>query len=44
VLKGMFSRYGVPDIVVSENGPQFASAEFTKFAKQWHFEHVTVSP
>ena len=27
----MFSRYRAPDIVVSDNGPQFASAEFTKF-------------
>ena len=41
VLKGMFPRYAVSDIVVSDNRLQFASAEFTKFAKQWQFEHVT---
>ena len=32
-LKGMLSRYGVPDIVISDNGPQFSSMEFSKFAK-----------
>ena len=43
-LKAMFSRYGVPDTVVTDNGPQFASAEFDTFAKTWGFEHITSSP
>ena len=43
-LKGMFSRYGIPDKLVSNNGPQFSSAEFTKFAKDWGFQHSTSSP
>ena len=44
ILKSMFSRYGVPDQIMSDNGPQFASAEFATFAKQWGFEHITSSP
>ncbi len=43
-LKSLIARYGVPDTVVSDNGPQFASEKFTKFAKQWHFERITSSP
>ena len=32
-MKAVFSRYGIPDVLVTDNGPQFASAEFAVFAK-----------
>jgi len=43
-LKILFARYGVPDILVTDNGPQFSSAEFATFTKAWSFEHSTSSP
>ena len=43
-LKSHFARYGIPDQVVSDNGPQFTSKEFATFAKTWDFEHLTSSP
>ena len=39
-----FSRYGVPDVVVTNNGGQFNSDEFRRFARVWEFNHVTTSP
>ena len=29
---------------MSDNGPQYNSAMFTEFAKEWHFQHITSSP
>ncbi|XP_054874059.1 uncharacterized protein K02A2.6-like [Amphiprion ocellaris] len=43
-IKGVFARYGIPDEVVSDNGPQFSSAEFKEFAKRFDFKHCTSSP
>ena len=43
-LKSVFARYGIPEVVRSDNGPQYDSAEFAKFAKDWEFKHVTSSP
>uniref|UniRef100_A0A8C4RPS8 Gypsy retrotransposon integrase-like protein 1 n=1 Tax=Erpetoichthys calabaricus TaxID=27687 RepID=A0A8C4RPS8_ERPCA len=43
-LKAVFSRYGVPNVVFSDNGPQFTSLHFKNFAKEWDFVHQTSSP
>ena len=43
-LKGHFARYGIPDEVISDNGPQFADREFANFAKDYEFNHTTTSP
>lgn len=43
-VKTLYSRYGVSDTLVTENGPQFSSAEFMAFSKAWGFQHVTSSP
>ncbi|KAK3752981.1 hypothetical protein QZH41_016289 [Actinostola sp. cb2023] len=43
-MKSHFSRYGCPDVVISDNGPQFSCREFAKFAHDWEFEHNTSSP
>ena len=43
-MKSVFSRYGVPDVVMSDNGPQYSAKEFEDFAKDWDFKHITSSP
>ena len=43
-LKRHFSRYGRPDVVVTDNGPQLVSDEFQKFSTDWEFAHITSSP
>ena len=43
-LKTHFARYGIPSVVVSDNGPQYTSQEFKDFAQKWDFCHQTSSP
>ncbi|XP_057302771.1 uncharacterized protein K02A2.6-like [Hydractinia symbiolongicarpus] len=39
-----FSRYGIPEICHTDNGPQFISNEFKNFAKQYGFHHTRSAP
>ncbi len=43
-FKSIFARHGIPEVVRSDNGPQFASEWFRVFAHDWGFSHVTSSP
>ena len=43
-LRIHFARYGIPDTVVTDNGPQFSCEQFKKFASDWQFKHSTSSP
>ena len=43
-LKAVCARFGCPDEVVSDNGPQFSCREFKDFAREFDFTHITSSP
>ena len=43
-LKPMFSRQGIPEFMVSDNGPQYSSHEMKEFAQLYGFTHITSSP
>ncbi|XP_041460922.1 uncharacterized protein K02A2.6-like [Lytechinus variegatus] len=43
-MKAQFARHGIPEEVVTDNGPQFTSDEFAKFGAKWEFKHTTTSP
>lgn len=42
--KVQFSRHGIPDVLITANGSQFVSSAFSKFAREWQFEHQSSSP
>ena len=43
-MKSIFGRHGIPYTLMSDNGPQFACAEFKNFADYYGLDHVTSSP
>ena len=43
-MKKIFPRQGFPEVVISDNGPQYACKEFKGFSKSWNFHHYTSSP
>ena len=43
-LKCIFARFGIPHLLVSDNGPQFSSKEFRQFADLLGFTNQTSSP
>ncbi len=43
-LKAAFSRHGIPEVVRSDNGPQYSSHEFAMFADSYGFKHALFPP
>ncbi|KAL5475687.1 hypothetical protein EMCRGX_G006136 [Ephydatia muelleri] len=43
-LREMFSRFGLPKMIVSDNGPQFSSQEFREFCESNNVIHVRTTP
>ena len=43
-LKAIFTRHGVPSVLVSDNGPQYNSTEMQEFAALYNFKHIASSP
>lgn len=43
-LKSIFARHGIPQILVSDNGPPMNSKAFQDFVNAWNIDHITSSP
>ncbi|XP_029141825.1 uncharacterized protein K02A2.6-like, partial [Protobothrops mucrosquamatus] len=44
VLRNIFAAHGLPDVLVSDNGPQFTSTEFQGFLQANMIRHVASAP
>ena len=42
--KSHFAHHGIPEQLISDNGPRYISDEFKLFAREWDFEHKPVDP
>ena len=43
-LKSHFARWGLPEVLMSDNGPPFNSGAFKEFLNNYEIRHVTSSP
>ena len=44
ILRSVFSRYGIPDQIVTDNGPQFTAEEFKQFCVGNGINHTLTAP
>ena len=42
--KAIFSRYGIPKEIISDNSPEFRGSAYKKFCKSWDIYHNPSSP
>lgn len=43
-FKAVFAEYGIPEVLISDNGPQFSSREFKLFGSRYGFKRRTSFP
>ncbi|XP_050553385.1 uncharacterized protein K02A2.6 [Spodoptera frugiperda] len=43
-MRGVFARFGLPSLLVTDNGPPFFSQEFKMFCNKNCMKHVTTAP
>ena len=43
-LRQLFATYGLPEQIVTENGPQFSAGEFSSFYKSNGVKHIQCIP
>ena len=43
-VEGVCSVLGKPNIIRSDNGPQYTKKAFQEFCKDWEIQHTTLSP
>jgi hypothetical protein len=43
-MKSVFARHGLPQVLITDNGPQFSAREFKEFMEFCGTQHVTSSP
>ena len=43
-LKEVFATHGIPDVIMSDYGPQYSTEAFRQFAEAYNFTDVTSSP
>ena len=43
-FKDSFARHGIPEVLVSDNGPQYASQQFCQLTTEWTVSHCLSSP
>ena len=44
VLRELFARFGCPELLVSDNGPQFTSSDFEEFLATAGVRHINTAP
>ena len=44
ILNNIFRRFGLPEKIISDNGPCFSSDSFQTFCEQLDIGHITSSP
>ena len=41
--RSIFTRHGIPEVVISDNGPQYTSDAYSAFSEKYGFRHIPIT-